>query len=248
MGRQVDKKSFVERIKKMTNSEYIPISDYVSSSEKVLMYHTKCKNHYEVTPNNFLKGRRCPYCAGKKLTNRNNIVTVSPELLKEWDYEKNFPLTPDKIFASSNKKVYWKCKNNHSWLASPNSRKTGIGCPHCYKDKNLKNSASNEQNIKKILNNYNLKAIADYRIPECRTVRPIPFSLAIFYNEKLIGLIDYHGKYYSKISKNIKEKYCIANKINYFKIELVNNQITENDLKELNKWLKNIIGGNEDAI
>ena len=76
----------------------------------------------------------CPYCSNKTLlTGFNDLETVNPRLLIEWDYEKNNELgiTPNTIFSNSSKKIYWKCENNHSYMASPNNRVRGSGCPYC---------------------------------------------------------------------------------------------------------------------
>lgn len=70
------------------------------------------------------------------LTDKNRLSVVNPEFSKEWNYEKNYPLMPEEIGYSSNKSVWWKCKNGHEWCISPNSRqgkKHGkpSGCPYC---------------------------------------------------------------------------------------------------------------------
>lgn len=38
-----------------------------------------------------------------------------PELLKEFDFKKNQNVDPYSISANSNKKIWWKCKNDHQW-------------------------------------------------------------------------------------------------------------------------------------
>lgn len=38
---------------------------------------------------------------------------------------------PSTVSAGSNKKLMWKCESNHTWLATPNNRKNGTGCPSC---------------------------------------------------------------------------------------------------------------------
>jgi hypothetical protein len=43
-------------------NEYLVLSEYLGRSKKILMQHTFCSNSYEVTPKDFLSGRRCPYC------------------------------------------------------------------------------------------------------------------------------------------------------------------------------------------
>lgn len=52
-------------------------------------------------------------------------------LSSEFDLEKNKSKTPADYFAYSNKKVWWKCKKEHSWLASICNRSGGTGCPYC---------------------------------------------------------------------------------------------------------------------
>ena len=61
------------------------------------------------------------------------LVSNIPELVKEWDWEKNGNLTPDKVTAGSIKKVAWKCfkGEDHEWKAVIYSRSQGRGCPFC---------------------------------------------------------------------------------------------------------------------
>ena len=69
-----------------------------------------------------------------------------PELIEEWDHEKN-NLLPENYMPKSNKKVWWRCKNGHKWQTTINSRSSGTGCGYCkglrVTEKNcLKNCAS----------------------------------------------------------------------------------------------------------
>lgn len=64
----------------------------------------------------------------------NSLVTVHLELVAEWS-EKNLPLIPDSITFGSHKKVIWKCKLGHEWIAAVKSRtinRTGpiMCCPN----------------------------------------------------------------------------------------------------------------------
>lgn len=59
-------------------------------------------------------------------------------LVKEWDYELNFPYTPENFKIHSNKKVNWICKKGHSYIARIDSRVAGTGCPYCSNKKTLK--------------------------------------------------------------------------------------------------------------
>lgn len=75
---------------------------------------------------------QCPYCINQRvLVGFNDLATTHPELLTEWDYDKNVDITPQEITAGNDKKVWWKCKHNHSWRAVVESRSRGCGCPYC---------------------------------------------------------------------------------------------------------------------
>ena len=60
-----------------------------------------------------------------------SLSSIKPELLKEWNYNKNGKLTPESISPSSSKKVWWICSKGHEWQTSPNKRSNGSGCPYC---------------------------------------------------------------------------------------------------------------------
>lgn len=65
-----------------------------------------------------------------------SIAAKFPAIAKEWDYEKNGDLTPDKIFAYAKDKYWWRCKKGHvSYQASPLHRSGGTGCPLCGHDR-----------------------------------------------------------------------------------------------------------------
>ena len=72
-------------------------------------------------------GTGCPYCSGLKVkANFNDLETTNPELAKQavgWD--------PMAVSAGNNKKLLWRCDQGHEWLASPNKRTAGRGCPVC---------------------------------------------------------------------------------------------------------------------
>jgi len=67
-----------------------------------------------------------------------SVLTLNPELAKEWNYKKNGKLRPETFSVSSGKNVWWKCKNGHEWKATIASRNRGNGCPYCSGNKVLK--------------------------------------------------------------------------------------------------------------
>ncbi len=56
-----------------------------------------------------VSGSRCRFCTGQAVTEERSLATKFPELIKEWDYKKNYPLTPNDVSSGTNKVVYWKC-------------------------------------------------------------------------------------------------------------------------------------------
>jgi len=75
-------------------------------------------------------GRKCPYCAGRKvLEGFNNIENEN--LIKEWDKKLNSK-TISEYTNGSNHIAYWICPLNHSYKASIYNRtQRNYGCPYC---------------------------------------------------------------------------------------------------------------------
>ncbi len=62
------------------------------------------------------------------------IVSGFPELVAQFDSEKNGDLTPWRVTAGSNKRIWWKCPRgpDHEWRTAPSNRcGLGTGCPFC---------------------------------------------------------------------------------------------------------------------
>ncbi len=105
------------------------------SSRKVWWVCPDCGYEWEAQINNRTKGSGCPACAGKVvISGKNDLATLSPYLLEEWDFQKNSSnqLYPDKILPYSNNKAWWICKKcGYSWEASVCNRSKGAKCPIC---------------------------------------------------------------------------------------------------------------------
>ncbi len=81
------------------------------------------------------QGTKCPECPRKYsivVTAENNFAFFFPNLVREWNYERNGTTRPENIRPHSNHKYWWKCKKNHEWRSEPSSRAAGHGCPYCY--------------------------------------------------------------------------------------------------------------------
>lgn len=97
-------------------------------------YWWKCpKGHrYRSSPGSRARGCGCLYCAGKKvLKGFNDFQSRHPELMPEWDWDRNAGKHPDEIVCNHHKKVWWKDSLGHSWKATTSDRIKGSGCPYC---------------------------------------------------------------------------------------------------------------------
>lgn len=103
-----------------------------SSNEKVYWkcINNKHKSYLMAVREKIRNPKSCLYCNGRAvLEGFNDLATVSPEVLKEWDYEKNI-IKPTEISYGSNKKVWWKCKKGHTYLMSIHKKaREKQGCP-----------------------------------------------------------------------------------------------------------------------
>ena len=81
------------------------------------------------------KGKKCPYCTGKRpIPGETDLASCHPEMLKEWDYQKN-KLLPEEVTSLSHKCVWWICPNGHSFRRRIANHTLRGGCPICQKAK-----------------------------------------------------------------------------------------------------------------
>jgi len=67
----------------------------------------------------------------RAVTEKYNLSVLYPELAKEWDYKKNYPLRPEDVSPYSDKKVWWIDKKGHSYDMVVRFRSRGQNCPYC---------------------------------------------------------------------------------------------------------------------
>ena len=174
------------------------------------------------------KKRNCPFCFGDSVCLSNCLYTTHPNLLKEWDYDKNTPLTPFNVTYGSHKKVWWKCDKGHQWRIRISNRTTNACscCPVC-------NESKGERKIFEILTNRNIKFHKQVSFDSCRNINKLAFDYAVILSDKSGFLIEYqgeqhfepisfNGKMNGKTRKNflegrkrdeIKRRWCRENKI-----------------------------------
>lgn len=115
------------------NGHLLP-SDVKANTNKKVWWQCKFGHEWQAIIESRTIGSGCPYCSNKKiLKGFNDLATTNPELIDEWDYEKNGKLTPYNVGSGSNKKVWWQCEYGHEWkTAIANRTKSNrTGCPYC---------------------------------------------------------------------------------------------------------------------
>ena len=65
-----------------------------------------------------------------------SLAETYPDVAAQWDYEKNYPLTPYNFTHGSKHKVHWICKNGHQHYTTINSKTWRAksrtnGCKYC---------------------------------------------------------------------------------------------------------------------
>lgn len=96
-----DTLSYRNQIETETAGEYTPISEYKDVYTYIKMRHNVCGNEWDITPQIFQHGRRCPRCSGISYGERD-IIRALEELDVLFEYQKSFadlrdinPLTYD---------------------------------------------------------------------------------------------------------------------------------------------------------
>lgn len=118
------------------NGELIPEMFVANSNKKVWW---KCVQGHEwqaAIVHRTSRNDGCPYCGNRRvLVGYNDLATCNPELISEWDEERN-TIRPCEVVPGSSKVVFWICPCGHSYKKAVRER-TGIkgrgGCPYCKK-------------------------------------------------------------------------------------------------------------------
>lgn len=129
-----------------------PYNITAGSKKQVYWRCNICNHIWTAIPYSRTKNKTgCPSCSGRVKNNNgnfsasyksrgmisgfNDLATLRPELLKEWDYEKNdrLQIFPDKITEASTYEAWWKCKKcGHEWKSRVEYRTSANrGCACC---------------------------------------------------------------------------------------------------------------------
>jgi hypothetical protein len=117
------------------NGKLKPDAVTSQSGKRVWWSCKKCKGAwYAKVSDRVANGTDCPYCAGKKPSAKNNLLSVYPNVAAQWHPTKNGSLKPEHFTSKSQKHAWWICKaaKDHVWQARIISRTAlEAGCPFC---------------------------------------------------------------------------------------------------------------------
>jgi hypothetical protein len=74
MTRRKTHEEFIKQVYDQVGNEYEVLGTYINANTKIEMLHSSCKTKYNVKPNNFLIGQRCPTCYGN--IRKTNVIYI----------------------------------------------------------------------------------------------------------------------------------------------------------------------------
>lgn len=108
----------------------------VSAGSNMKVWWRCGKGHdWRASISNRAKGRGCPYCAGRQVSEENRLTARFPQVAREWHPNRNGSVMPSQVSYGSTKTYWWQCSKGHEWRASVNGRTSKAGyCPECFEN------------------------------------------------------------------------------------------------------------------
>ena len=198
------------------NGDLKPTQVSLHSNKKVWWKCKKCGNEWITQVNDRAYGRGCPVCSGKQRVKSfresmylrrgiNDLATLRPDLVEEWDSENNGERKPEDFTTGSKERIRWKCKTcGYVWDATiANRAKKNSGCPKCMQ---YNRTSFPEQ----ALFYYIGKVFPDAESSFTEPFKPRKMELDIFIPSIRTG-IEYDGKAWHKgDGEKEKEKYLVC--------------------------------------
>lgn len=222
---------FQQRIKELGNNEYKSLSQFKGCNLKVLMLHKICGHKYFVTPAHFFSGRRCPFCQNevRSVKQRTPFSKISQRVNQIGNGE--YRISRENYKNTSSKAVFYHKRCKRFFQMSFTSFACGQRCPYC-------KSSKGEKIVQEYLEGKSAIFQTQYKIPECKDKRPLPFDFAVFNKNKSLNCLieyqgeqhfydpfSYHDQWFSKESvldtqkhDAIKLRYCKDNGIKLIRI------------------------------
>ena len=187
--------------------------DFSFGAHKIVWW--KCENghSYQKRIKEYTKRKTpCPVCSGYIVNPEyNSLQATHPEILKEWDYEKNMILPTEISAGNSKTKVWWICEKGHSYSATPNNRTLNHSqCPKCARETQ---SSFREQAVFYYMKKY----FPDSQNGNRELISP--YELDVYIPSERVA-IEYDGEKWHKNKKKdvIKSQLCEDKNITLYRI------------------------------
>lgn len=128
MPKKKTHEEFEREVLELGMGEYQLLSNYVNTRTKLCMKHIHCGHKYEIAPQRFLLGQRCPNCSKgftKKRTHQEFVSEVEKKGMGEYILLSQY--------QNSNSYVQMKHLTcGHIYDVRPKKFSEGRRCPNCY--------------------------------------------------------------------------------------------------------------------
>ena len=216
----------------LVGDEYTFLDAYDNAYTKIRVKHNECGNIYEVKPNNFLNGSRCPYCsAGTNKTDAKFKQEVYDLVGSEYTFLDPYVNNCTKLRVKHN-----KCGNTYE-VRPTDFISHSTRCPYC-------NSPKGELIISRILDALNINYAVQKKFENLKDTQPLSYD---FFIPSQSILIEYQGvQHYQPVDHfGGKSKFKIQQKhdkmkASYAKIhnyKLIAVPYTEDNFSKIKKYL-----------
>lgn len=100
-------------------------------SNRKVWWRCREGHEWEAQVSSRTSGTGCPYCAGKRVWEKNCLERKHPNAARYWHPSKNGTLTPRDVAPNSSKAVWWMCERGHEWRRKISYEIKSSGCPYC---------------------------------------------------------------------------------------------------------------------
>lgn len=155
---------------------------YVNSATKVTIGCRRCSRSFDTTPNNFLRGKGCPWCGGK-FVDTEMFVLKSKEIFGDGTYGYD---NTEYVHRKTHVTIFCnECRED--FLVRPFLHYRGYGCPRCRLNVNDSLVSQKEMNW-----------LDELKIPLINRQIPIKTGKYKFKPDALVGnvIYEYYGSYY----------------------------------------------------
>lgn len=160
-------------------NEFEVLESYRGNHTPIKLKHLTCNNEFNVAPNDFIKGRRCPKCSAlkRRISQEEWDTRVKHLTGKEYTFLEDYKGNGTKI-----KVRHEKC--GHVYSVKPNNYLSGYRCPNC-------KSSIGEQLISNYLSVKGIKFIPQHIFNDLKGVKGhLRYD---FYLPEYNLLIEYNG-------------------------------------------------------